>query len=265
MKLTILGASPACQNRGGACSGYMLEQEGAAVLIDCGSGVFSRLQQFVAPESVQAVVISHMHADHILDLIQYRYFLFFCHLDGRRFRRPRLYLPPGGHKLLLTLSGVQDPSRTFFEDCFEVVEYNGTREIHEGPFEITFLPVVHVPHTYAVRVRGNATFAFSADSGPCEALARIASNCDLFLCECGNRETSTYPFHLTPRQAAAVASTAGARGLLLTHRWWRHGEEDAISEARENYDGPIELAREGMQMLIEPPAIRPAAGIFDAR
>jgi ribonuclease BN (tRNA processing enzyme) len=177
--------------------------------------------------------------------------LFFCTLDGRQFSRPRQYLPPGGHDLLLTLSGIQDPSRTFFEDCFEVVEYDHRRVLEEEPFAISFIPVLHVPHTYAVRVRGDATFAFSADSGPCDALARVAGDCDLFLCECGNREASTYPFLLTPRQAAAVAKVSGARGLLLTHRWWRHGEETAISEARENYDGPIDLAREGLQVTIE--------------
>ena len=77
MRLTILGASPACQNPGGACSGYLLEQDGAVVLIDCGSGVFGRLQQYVRPEQVRAVIISHMHADHTLDLVQYRYYLFF--------------------------------------------------------------------------------------------------------------------------------------------------------------------------------------------
>jgi ribonuclease BN (tRNA processing enzyme) len=57
MRLTVLGASPACQNPGGACSGYLLEEDGTAVVIDCGSGVFGRLQQYAKPEDVQAVII----------------------------------------------------------------------------------------------------------------------------------------------------------------------------------------------------------------
>ena len=82
MRLTVLGSSPACQNPGGACSGYLIEQDGVTILIDCGSGVFSRLQQYVEPDRVDAVIISHMHADHTLDLIQYRYYLFFAGLAG---------------------------------------------------------------------------------------------------------------------------------------------------------------------------------------
>ncbi len=93
MRLTVLGASPACQNRGGACSGYLIEQDGAAVLIDCGSGVFSRLQQHVAPASLTAVIVSHMHADHTLDLIQFRYYLFFRALQGCKDAPVPLLLP----------------------------------------------------------------------------------------------------------------------------------------------------------------------------
>ena len=250
MRLTVLGASPACQNRGGACSGYLLEQDGAALLIDCGSGVFSRLQQHWAPETIQAVVITHMHADHMLDLLQYRYYLFFLRLEGRTFRPPALYLPPGGHLSLLNLSQGQDRSLDFFSSCFAVHEYDPRLPLHAGPLAITFAPVRHVEHTYALRVQGRGLFAFSADSGPCRELEEVARNADLFLCECGNQEGSSYPFHLTPRQAGAIAAAAGARRLLLTHRWWLHGEEVAVREAREQFAGPIALAREDMQVPV---------------
>lgn len=252
MRLTVLGASPACQNPGGACSGYLLEQDGTSVLIDCGSGVFGRLQQVLDPESLDAILITHTHADHTLDLVQFRYFLFFQRERGLSPRRPALYLPPGGHERLLALSGLQDPSPTFFSEQFAVTEYQQHAHLTVGPLTIGFVPVRHIPHTYAIDVQGSARFAFSADSGPCPELAQVARGSDLFLCEAANEETSEYPLHLTPRQAGAVAQEAGVGQLLLTHRWYAYGQESAVAEAREAYGGPITLAREGMRLAIVP-------------
>lgn len=250
MRLTVLGASPACQNPGGACSGYLLEQDDTHVLIDCGSGVFSRLQQALEPQSLDAILISHTHADHTYDLLQFRYFLFFQRERGHSPRRPALYLPPGGHERLLGLSALQDPSPTFFSDYFAIAEYQQRTPLTVGPFAIGFVLVRHIPHTYAINVRGSARFAFSADSGPCPELAQVARGSDLFLCEAANVERSEYPLHLTARQAGAIAQEAEVGQLLLTHRWWADGQESAVAEARELYAGPVALAREGMRIAI---------------
>lgn len=252
MRLTVLGASPACQNPGGACSGYLVEQEGTALVLDCGSGVFSRLQGYVAPEAVRAIVISHMHADHTLDLIQYRYYLFFARQFDAALPRPALYLPPGGHARLLELSRFQDPSPDFYAETFVVHEYDPDALLSVGPLRIGFVPVVHIPHTYAMRIEGAGTLAFSADSGPCEGLARVAHGSDLFLCECANLEGSSYPLHLTPRQAGEAARAAGTRRLLLTHRWWGYGIEVAIAEAATLFEGPVDLAREDQRITVAP-------------
>lgn len=252
MRLTVLGASPACQNPGGACSGYLLEQDDTALLIDCGSGVFGRLQRTVAPERLQAIVISHMHADHTLDLIPFRYYLAFGAPLGRAGRPPALYLPPGGHERLLTISHAQDPSATFYSDVFAVQEYDPAQSLRIGPFSVAFVPVLHIPHTYGMRIQGAALLAYSADSGPCDGLFTIARQSDLFLCECANEEGSEYPFHLTPRQAGAIARRSGARRLLLTHRWWIYGEDETVMQARQEYDGVAELAREDAQITLAP-------------
>jgi ribonuclease BN (tRNA processing enzyme) len=251
MRLTVLGASPACQNPGGACSGYLVEQDDAAILIDCGSGVFSRLQTYVQPHTVKAVIISHMHADHILDLIQYRYYLYFSAINGAHRHRPALYLPPEGHDRLLGISRLQDTSPGFFSEIFDTREYDPAQALDLGPFNVDFVPVRHIPHTYGMRIRAEADLAFSADSGPCDGLPRVARDSDLFLCECSNTEQSDYPFHLTPRQAADAAREAGTRNLLLTHRWWVDGKESAVAEARERYDGPVSLAYEDLRVTIE--------------
>jgi len=249
LSLTILGASAATQNPGGACSSYLVRGEGTALALDMGSGAFGRLQAHIAPVEVDAVVISHMHADHILDLIPYRYYLAFSSCGQEGTSRPRLLLPPGGHETLLRVSAPQDPAPTFFSDVFDVAEYDPARPLAVGGLTISFYPMRHIAHTYGLRVSGAAgttgTLAYSADSGPCQGLLDVARDAALFLCENANAADSIYPLHLTPRQAATYARDAGARRLLLTHRWHAYGLDEAARAASEVFDGPVSIAREG--------------------
>ncbi len=243
MQLTVLGCSPASTNPSGASSSYLVEAGQTRLLLDCGSGSFGRLIQYLDPATVDAIVISHMHADHTLDLIPYRYALSFA---GGAPPKPALYLPPEGHAKLLGVSKLQDDSATFFSDQFAVAEYDPTATLRIGSLSVSFVPVYHVAHTYAVRVQGRqATLAYSADTGPCAAIYDAARGADLFLCECANPASSDYAYHLTAAQAGEIAATALARRLVLTHRWYRTGLDDALAEARAAYSGPVELAREG--------------------
>ena len=75
MRITVLGKSPAWQDAGGACSGYLVQEGETTLLLDCGNGVFGKLRERVDYTDVDAVLISHMHADHFIDLIPYSYAL----------------------------------------------------------------------------------------------------------------------------------------------------------------------------------------------
>src|SRR3954449_12654199 len=93
VRITVLGKSPAWQDVNGACSGYLVEGGGQVVLLDCGPGVFAKLRAVTAYEAIDAIVITHLHADHILDLVPFA--------SGLRYRpwpgdvpRPRLLAPP---------------------------------------------------------------------------------------------------------------------------------------------------------------------------
>ncbi len=244
MILTILGASSAAPNPGGACSSYLLRYGATTLVIDAGSGSFANLQRHVSPADVDAVVISHMHADHMLDLIQYRYWLDFRGVDAER--RPRLLLPPDGHIKALRLSALQDDSPEFYSSCFRVEEYDPAGMCTVGDLSIRFVAVNHAPHTYGLRVQGNGVLGFSADSGPTDALLEVVRDTDLFLCENANSGAAgDSPLHLLPRQAAGYARDGGARRLVLTHRWHESGLDAALREALEQFDGPVSLAREG--------------------
>src|SRR4051812_5651612 len=101
MRLTVLGKSPAWQDAGGACSGYLVEAGGTRVLVDCGPGVFGKLRAIADYRAVDAVVLSHLHADHVLDLVPFASGLRFGPGAGAR---PDLHVPPGGALKLADLT-----------------------------------------------------------------------------------------------------------------------------------------------------------------
>ncbi|MGI8660237.1 MAG: MBL fold metallo-hydrolase, partial [Thermoleophilaceae bacterium] len=116
MKVTVLGKSPSWQDAGGACSGYLLQEDDVSVLLDCGNGVFSKLRQFVDYTEVDAVLLSHLHADHFLDLVPYSYALTYAPRQqpvpvppwpgDEKPARPRLISPPWGGVFFLRVVGV---------------------------------------------------------------------------------------------------------------------------------------------------------------
>ncbi len=105
MQITVLGKSPSWQDADGACSGYLVQEGEYALLLDCGNGVFSKLRRFRDYVDIDAVLISHLHADHLLDLVPYSYALSYAprqqpvpvgRLAGhRRSRPPRAPRPQG--------------------------------------------------------------------------------------------------------------------------------------------------------------------------
>lgn len=253
--LTVLGASPAAPRPGGACSGYLLRADGTRILLDCGTGVLANLQLHGGYGGLDAIVISHMHADHVLDLLPFRYLLKYGPRDQPDFQPPRipLYLPPGGRAVLealvrpiLALSGDFEAPERFFADVFAVSEYDPQNELRIGELALRFVPVEHYVPTWAIIAEGTRCFAYSADSGPCPALAAVARDADLFLCEATLAPAAAPPGwrgHITAQEAAEAAQAGGARRLILTHLW-RNDPEAALDEARAVFAGPVDVAQE---------------------
>src|SRR5918997_1586055 len=141
MRLTVLGKSPSWQDAGGACSGYLVEEEGTAVLVDCGNGVFSKLRQFVDYVDVDGVVISHLHADHFLDLVPYSYALTYAprqqpvpvggYPGTDNPARPALHVPPGATKVFRRVLGSWG-NEDLIENAFELEEYDRDSTVQIG-------------------------------------------------------------------------------------------------------------------------------------
>ena len=159
MRITVLGKSPAWQDAGGACSGYLVQEGETTVLLDCGGGVFGKLRELVDYTDVDAVVISHVHADHFIDLIPYSYALLLTprqqpvpvagHPGTDDPARPRLIVPPGARQVFRTVVGAWGDEE-LVEQAFAIEDYDRDSEVAIGPLTATFAEVPHFILTHAV-------------------------------------------------------------------------------------------------------------------
>ena len=251
MKVTILGASPAIPNPGGACTGLLVEAAGAALLVDCGPGVVSQLERHLDFHRLTAVLITHLHADHCLDLVMLRNGLKYAPWIGPK-PRPSLYLPPTGRAFLGRAGHLFNQGETqadFFGDQFSIAEYDPTRRLQVGPLTLTFTPTRHYIDCWAVRIEAaGRVVAFSADTGPEADLTPVARDADLFICEAGVESRVSDPDtwgHLAPDEAGHFARRAGAKRLVITHIWHEYDRPRMRAAAAAAFGGPTDLAAEG--------------------
>ena len=255
----MLGKSPSWQDVDGACSGYLVGEGETKVVLDCGNGVFGKLRRFCDYTDIDAVVISHLHADHFLDLVPYAYALTYAprqqpvpvHIwpGTDTPAHPRLIAPPGARDVFRRVCGGWGPEE-LIENAFDICEYGMGEEATVGPLTFSFHEVPHYTRTHAVSVRSSnheRRFTFSADSAPSEALVEFAADTDLLFVEATlpRPEREGPRGHLTPQEAGEHARLAGAKRVVLTHLSDELDSEWARVEAERAYRGPVEVAREG--------------------
>jgi ribonuclease BN (tRNA processing enzyme) len=248
VRITVLGKSPAWQDPDGACSGYLVQGGGQTVLLDCGPGVFAKLRKAIDYTAVDAVVITHLHADHIMDLVTFA--------SGLRYRpwpgeppRPRLIAPPGSPEAFARLCSGGFMSSDHIELAFDMTVYDPGQPLKLGGLDVRFRPVPHYIPANAVEFAENgARFTFSADCGPSLELVNFAAGTDLLLIE------ATLPVqepdeddrgHLTPAEAGEHGAQAGAKRLVLTHYAVELDAQWACAEAARTFGAPVEAAHEG--------------------
>jgi ribonuclease BN (tRNA processing enzyme) len=237
LSLTILGCDGSHAGAGGAASGYLVRSwtSGTTVWMDAGPGTFANLQRFCDPASLDAIVLSHEHSDHWSDLSG---FLSAARhtLGWRRPPVPVLAAPGIEARLGQDADGILT-WRTVGDG--EGADIGGVR--------MRFARTDHGPVTLAVRLEGDgATLGYSADSGPQWSLAALGTGLDLVVCEATYtaRDEGTLQ-HMSARQAGANARAAGARRLVVTHRWPTVAADDVRAEAEAAFGGPVEQAAVG--------------------
>ncbi len=257
MRITVLGKSPSWQDAGGACSGYLIEQDDYRLLLDCGNGVFAKLRTRCDYIAVDAVVISHLHADHFLDLVPFSYALTYAPrqqpVPVDRWpgtdtpARPALHVPEGAREIFRRIVGTWG-NEDLIENAFDLREYGVSEQLDMGPLRLGFHEVDHFVQTFAIEIAaGNGRFVFGADTGPSDDLVKFAQGADLFMVEATlpRPEREGRRGHLTPAEAGDHAKRAGAKRLVLTHISDELDESWARREGEAAFGGPVEVAREG--------------------
>lgn len=246
MELVVLGTGAAYPGPHQASSGYLIKEGSTSLLLECGNGIVSRLQEAGELETVTALLFSHLHADHLLDVFPLFYSRTYA--KGRSYPPLPVHLPPGESERFARLAEVlRVEPRRVFEGTFQTTEYDPASGLRVGSLQISFHRTVHPVPTFALRVEsGGTALVYSSDTGPDADLAEFAKGCDLLLAEATLSEEDfdpARPIHLTPGLAGELAVKAGARRLLLTHLW-PHYDRQAMLEQAQRVFPAAELAEE---------------------
>jgi len=238
MKLIVLGVAGAYTAAGEASPGYLIEHNNKYILLEAGPGITGRLAKFVPYQKLSAIIVSHLHFDHMLDLLPLSYVY---HIE--KITVP-LYFPKEKEKWLIDTYEANEIMS--FLDAYEIIDSKGSVQI--DPFKIDFLPMNHRIETAGVRITtDDGVIAYSGDTAYCENLVKLAKNADILLAEATYLEKDrerTREGHMTAKDAAKVAREANVKKLLLTHIWFEYDKEQSLSEAKSEYDGDVELAKE---------------------
>lgn len=237
LSVTVLGCSGSYPGRDGACSGYLVRSATTTIWMDCGSGTMANLQRHADLDDVDAVVLTHEHADHWTDLESFHVWA--------KYGPDRRGIPIYGPRNFRTLT----PRKTLAPTFDWRVVADGDR-VAIGDVTARFSRTDHGPETLAVRIDSGdggdtRSLGYSADSGPGWSLEALGPGLDLALCEAtllSDREGKV-PGHLSARQAGATAAAAGVEKLVLTHLWPTIDPTAAALEARTTYGGPLGVAR----------------------
>jgi ribonuclease BN (tRNA processing enzyme) len=214
VRLTVLGCAGTFPSADSPCSGYLVEHDGFRLVLDLGNGAFGPLQGYTDPAGIDAVFLSHLHADHCLDVAP---FVVWHRYSGRA--KPGLvplYAPVGAERRLAL---AYDTDGVGLTDVFDFVPV-GPGSFDLGPFEVTLARTAHPIECYAIRLSaGGRSLVYTGDTGPCDPIVEQARGADVFLAEAAHPPGPDLPdgLHLTGRDAGEHAAAAGVGRLLLTH------------------------------------------------
>lgn len=245
--LTVCGSAGSHTGPGRACSGYLLRSGDSAIMLDCGNGSTANLQTVMDFADLDAVVVSHRHVDHCMDLVGMFHQLRFGPGGPRQVD---LYAAPG---VVEVLTGVLSEAPAFRE-VFRCREVAAGDHVDVGPFAIDLYPAAHPPPTLSMRIEvGDHVLAYSADSGGDQALVECARGADLFLCEAtwqGDGSDIPPDIHLTATQAGELARKVGVPRLMITHVLGSLDPQASRKEASKAFGGDVELAVQGESTTI---------------
>jgi ribonuclease BN (tRNA processing enzyme) len=246
MQLTVVGCSGSFPGPDSPASCYLLEADGFRLVLDMGNGSLGALQRYAPLFGIDAVCVSHLHADHCVDLASYSVARTYPP-QGPQPAIP-VYGPAGTAERVGEVLGSGRRGGEAAHARFDVRELTpGPVEI--GPFKIVTEHMNHPVETFGFRIEhAGWRLAYSADTGRTDALARLADGADVLLCEASlvTSDEEQPDFHLTARQAGEYAARAGAGQLVLTHLTAYYERDRSLAEAAGRFPGPLSAASAGL-------------------
>ncbi|MEU6674590.1 MBL fold metallo-hydrolase [Streptomyces sp. NPDC046925] len=245
LRLTVLGSATPYPSVDNPCSGYLVSHGATRVWVDAGSGTLAQLQRHASLDELDAIWISHLHADHSADLLTAYYGALYA--DVRLSAPIPLYGPPGIADRLahfLTNTAVRSP----IESAFDVHELHDGHQVSVGALTLTSRAVAHGIPAFALRVAaGDSSLVYSGDTAPCAGLTALAEGCDVLLCEADSAERPAdgEQVHHTHEDAGDTASAARAGRLIVTHVGRSLTPEQAVAGAATRFEGPVVHAAPG--------------------
>lgn len=214
MRLTVLGCSGTFPGPDSCCSSYLVEHEGFKLLIDCGTGAVGAMQRHDSLLDIDAVFLSHLHADHCLDLVAW-YYVRYYHPEGARPTLP-VYGPLGSAE---RIARAFDDRPVGFDQVYDWrLAKQGHTEI--GPFDVEMATMRHPIESLGIRLNaGGKSFVYSSDTAETDALPALAKDADLLLAEASWPDSCQNPqgIHMSSTEAARMGQASGVDKLLLTH------------------------------------------------
>lgn len=239
MKITVIGYWGGYPEKDGATTGYLLQSGEHNILVDCGSGVLSKVQNYIPLCEIDTVILSHYHGDHAADVIPLQYEAGMSKNLGKRDKELQIY----GHDLSskfkeLTSKGVSIGNKI-----------DDNTELKIGDLKVTFKWVKHPVPTLAMRFEENGkVFAYSGDTEWSDGVVDIAKDADLFICETNlyNSQLGKVKGHLTAGEVGKIASMNNVKTLVLSHLPHIGDLDELVSEAKEEFNGEIHKASFGL-------------------
>lgn len=244
MDITVIGCWGAYPEKNEATSGYLVRTGGSSILLDCGSGVLARLQNDCPLEELDAVVLTHTHADHIADIYSLEFAMLILMQIGRRTRPLDVYV-----------NGDERDKLAFeYPDHVRVHSISVGTILTIGTAKLEFAETVHDIPCLAVKLTSEdgKTLVYTGDTGYCEAVVDFSRSADVLLIESSfyDRQAGIMKWHLTAGEAGRIAARAGVGQTILTH-FPHYGDLNQLAEeASRQYAGLVRLAYCGMHIHI---------------
>jgi ribonuclease BN (tRNA processing enzyme) len=238
VKLTVLGKYGPYPKAGGACSSYLVQCGDANILLDAGNGSLANLQKKTGIGSLHSIILSHLHSDHMSDLLVMRYAI-----QIKKYAPLPLYLPATPQDTYALLAG---------DKAFKTEIITDDKKLQIGGATITFKQMTHAVESHAVRIEYQGkTLVYSGDTNLNDNLAEFAQGADLLVCDAqfNNHNLFAGAPHLSAAQAAQIAKEAGVAKLLLSHINPEQDEASLLAEAKEHFT-TCEIAQEMREYIV---------------